>query len=320
MTNGTFLKDAPNCFIWDWNYLLSNHTKIDNDYCGLREDYQIDDTTSLPNAAANGLHGPKFFQFVLDAIDNYTEYLAPDVKSINYQNPLELGTAQQVLIKFKDMYKVNSCLIEVYGANKTMTNSTNRDFQYEWTLPSLGTYEHKIFYNDTSGNSNNTWANFTVVDTLPPKVLELNFSNPISFGGSQNITIKLSDPSGIQKPYIQILSNNITMNISGTFYYYAFTPNFFGNARHKIFANDSLGNWNSTWVNYTIIIPESKEEDEDDESDDEEGFILIPFGYFYLLFILLGVLSLIIHEKRVLIKNGKITINLKGLIIGITQT
>ena len=69
----------------------------------------------------------------------------------------------------------------------------------------------------------------------------------------------------------------------------------------------SYNNIGSTWSNELIInvqfpsVSDDDGDDDDDSSSDSEA--AIPFGNYYLLYLLLGVLSLIIISKRKVIKN-----------------
>ena len=69
----------------------------------------------------------------------------------------------------------------------------------------------------------------------------------------------------------------------------------------------SYNNIGTTWSNELLItvqfpsVSDDGDDDDDDSSSDSEA--AIPFGNYYVLYLLLGVLSLIIISKRKVIKN-----------------
>ena len=101
MTNGTFLEGHSNCFVWDWNYLLSNHTPSSDDYCGLREDYQIIEyEDSHPNYLANSQHGQLFVNFTLSAINNYSISLSCPSCPLTTNDDDNAGDSNNATISF----------------------------------------------------------------------------------------------------------------------------------------------------------------------------------------------------------------------------
>ena len=68
----------------------------------------------------------------------------------------------------------------------------------------------------------------------------------------------------------------------------------------------SYNNTGSTWSNellITVQFPSVSDDGDDDDDSSSDSEAAIPFGNYYVLYLLLGVLSLIIISKRKVIKN-----------------
>ncbi|MHA2049845.1 MAG: DUF2341 domain-containing protein [Promethearchaeota archaeon] len=86
-------------------------------------------------------------------------------------DPLELGDNQIIRIDIYDFAGINQSLIELEGANYSMTNIYGETWQYDlWTPNDWIVHQYTIYMEDKSGNWDYIIANITVQDTTPPSL------------------------------------------------------------------------------------------------------------------------------------------------------
>lgn len=257
ITNGTFVEGHPNCFVWDWNYLLSNHTPTSNDYCGLREDYQIDNTNSHPNSIANSRHGPIFVQFVLDAIDTFEQS----------QNPSFSNEQQDFTMVQGDIFKsltwtptdpnsnYDSYWIQRNGTRISSGGWDGSQIKYS-NLQSLtpSTYNFTCFVNNTNGYESQSSTIVSVVANQIPQITQVSANNSINIGTINfSLIWEASDSNGnshrywIERNQIQIA--NGTWSNSGNITYIEIDLLAIGTYNYTCFVNDT-----SQTQNYSTII------------------------------------------------------------------
>ncbi len=169
-----------------------------------------------------------------------------------------------------------------------------------------GTYYFRmVSYN----NIGSTWSNELLINIeLPPGAFELdtNITLPDTDGmfwlnwsesiGADNYSIYWSTSPNVDDGdtlYVDDLVNGtmfINGFLSGTYY----------------FRMVSYNNTGSTWSNellITVQFPSVSDDGDDDDDSSSDSEAAIPFGNYYVLYLLLGVLSLIIISKRKVIKN-----------------
>ncbi|MFX1529035.1 MAG: DUF2341 domain-containing protein [Promethearchaeota archaeon] len=140
-------------------------------------------------------------------------------------DPLELGDTVIIRIDNYDYAGINQSLIEIEGANHSMTNIYGDTWQYDSWIPNNWIlYQYKIYIEDMSGNWNSMTANITVQDTLPP-LPPVFTNNPV--GEVSGIIVfdwlDGSDPSGISY-YILIIDNEIDpLTTPGYVYFFNIT-------------------------------------------------------------------------------------------------
>ncbi len=144
---------------------------------------------------------------------------------------------------------LDTCLLEWNGVNESVSVSGRYCYQNKTGL-SDADYWFKVWGNDSQGNSSGTemrlvTINTTVVDTTPPNI-QYTIQPKLAVNGSNvSLRINASDPSGVDKTWINItlpdstwqtiyLQNDVPINYT--------TTSLIGRYNVTFFANDTLGN------------------------------------------------------------------------------
>jgi len=169
-------------------------------------------------------------------------------------DPMELGNTFLVQANITDNYLIDEVLIELLGANHSMTNIGGDIWEYSWEPSSAGTYPYTIWVNDTAGNSD--WIDDAVdVQAIAvPSMSDLSESaDPLELGNILTIQINITDLSGIDTVLMDLQGINHSMsNVGGDIWEFVWTPSSIGFYPYTIWANDTLGNMNSTSDDITV--------------------------------------------------------------------
>ncbi len=164
------------------------------------------------------------------------------------EDPIEFGDILTIQINATDPDEVNTTLLEILGANYTMTHVGGETWEYNWTSTSLGFISYTIWSND----SNNNWGSYsdsiTVRDTTAPSVFALYESdNFLEAGNILTVQINATDLVGVDSVLFDILGVNHTMtNIEGNKWEYKWTSSSISIIPYTIWAKDTSNNLNST--------------------------------------------------------------------------
>ncbi len=144
---------------------------------------------------------------------------------------------------------LEACLLEWNGLNESISVS-GRYCSSNKTGLNDGDYWFRVWGNDSLGNSSGTGMrlvtiNTTVVDTAPPNIQYTIQPNIIVNGSNVSLMIDASDPSGVDRTWLNItlpdstyqtidLQNGVAINYT--------TTSLIGRYNITFFANDTLGN------------------------------------------------------------------------------
>jgi len=142
--------------------------------------------------------------------------------------------------------------VNLYSGSEMIANGTSPLYlMINTSSLSIGVYTISAIFN---GSENYSWSfdshQLTVVDTVGPSISATEI-NPIGYGNIQNVTATVTDTNGVDTVLIELSQENHTMNPG---YCYSWTPpELPGETVHyKIYASDSLGNWNSYEASFLI--------------------------------------------------------------------
>ncbi|MHA2281378.1 MAG: lamin tail domain-containing protein [Promethearchaeota archaeon] len=172
-------------------------------------------------------------------------------------DPLELGDTEIISINVYDESGISQVLIEIEGANYTMTNIGGDTWQYdEWIPSTTGTYFYSIYMGDLNNNWNSITNSIIVIGTNPPSYSDLfESADPLELGDTEIISINVYDESGINQVLIEIEGANYTMtNIGGdTWQYDTWIPLSIGIYFYTVYMEDIDGNWNLTSDSIKVV-------------------------------------------------------------------
>ncbi|MFW9826514.1 MAG: hypothetical protein ACFFEY_02720 [Candidatus Thorarchaeota archaeon] len=168
---------------------------------------------------------------------------------IESADPLPLGQNQTISINVYDSpgSGVKDVFLEYYNINHTMNFIGFNTWRWSnWKPLSIGNFNYTIYMVDNNDNTNVTSGSFTVFITEGPTIENLSKSaDPLELGQLETIQADVIDTEGVSKVIIEIDGLNYTMtNIGGKRYEYTWKPEITGTEIFKIYANDSLNNWN----------------------------------------------------------------------------
>ncbi|MBX4196412.1 hypothetical protein KW805_02390 [Candidatus Pacearchaeota archaeon] len=145
--------------------------------------------------------------------------------------------------------------------NRTMSSVNNLSFNATNASIADGNYTALFYANDTNGNMNSTSVSFRV-DSTPPAFSGVQTNVPSAYSSNLSFfTINWTDASSLQAVLFEANFSGMTFNrtmyrISGNQYGFNMTLPA-GILYWRSYANDSLGNMNSTQIN-TFFIPKAE--------------------------------------------------------------
>ncbi len=179
------------------------------------------------------------------------------------ENPLELGNNEIISIDVFDDLGILEVIFEIelgpININFTMVNISANKWQNDtWTPLDTGDYDYTIHIRDIGNNWNTTACGIIQVqDTIKPEYSDLEESaDPLTLGNIENITILITDISGIEQVLIEIGGINYSMrNIAGTDMWCndSWTPTTTGYHTYTIYMKDYNNNWNSVSEQIFVI-------------------------------------------------------------------
>jgi hypothetical protein len=178
---------------------------------------------------------------------------------------------------------------EFFGNNSTDING-NASLIWDTTPESLGTYNWKCNITDNSTQFYNvsieeSTATLTLQDVISPNITDTNLlpTPPIAeirsiYSSGENITIQanITDDIGVSYVWAEITLPNTTkvnvsmLNVVGNTYRGNYTPEIGGEHNVTIFANDTSGNVNSSYVGTFVAYNQTTAYVE------QEQYIIIP--------------------------------------------
>jgi len=183
------------------------------------------------------------------------DIISPSLSNLNESaDPIELGDTFIVKINITDNYQIDKVLIEILSTNYTMTNIDGELWQYVWVPSSPGNFAYTIWVNDTTGNLNWIDDDVTVENVAVPSMIDLDESaDPLELGNTETIQINITDLSGIDTVLFELQGINYSMSYIGNdIWEYIWNPSLTGFYPYTIWANDTLGNMNSTSDDITV--------------------------------------------------------------------
>ncbi|MHA1884773.1 MAG: hypothetical protein ACW96S_06970, partial [Promethearchaeota archaeon] len=168
---------------------------------------------------------------------------------IESADPLPLGQNETISIEVYDSpgSGVKEVLLEYEGANHTMIFVGFDTWRWSnWQPLSVGTLNYTVYMIDNSDNLNKTSGSIEVIISSGPTIQNLSESaDPLEFGEIFTVQIDVSDNDGVSDVFIEIGGFNYTMTyLGGNKYNYSWRPSSTGTKLFKIYANDTLNNWN----------------------------------------------------------------------------
>jgi hypothetical protein len=168
---------------------------------------------------------------------------------IESADPLPLGQNETISIEVYDSpgSGVKDVFLEYENNNHTMIFIGLNTWSWSnWMPTSIGTFNYSIYMMDNSDNLNKTTGSIEVIVSTGPTIQNLSKSaDPLELGQTEIIQVDISDSDGLGKVIIEVGGFNYTMtNIGGIRYENAWKPETIGTKLFKIYANDSLNNWN----------------------------------------------------------------------------
>jgi len=179
-----------------------------------------------------------------------SDSIAPKYSNlIESADPLPLGQNETISIEVFDSpgSGVKDVLIEYDGNNHTMIFIGLNTWRWSnWKPTSVGIFNYFIYMVDNSNNVNITGGSIEVIISTGPTIQNLSKSaDPLEFGQLETIQVDVDDADGVSIVLIEIEGLNHTMvNIGGIRYEFTWKPDSTGIKLFKIYANDSLNNWN----------------------------------------------------------------------------
>ncbi|MFW9823248.1 MAG: hypothetical protein ACFFE4_09950, partial [Candidatus Thorarchaeota archaeon] len=168
---------------------------------------------------------------------------------IESADPLPLGQNVTISLEVYDSpgSGVKNVFLEYDNVNHTMSFIGLDTWRWSnWKPNSVGIYNYSVYMIDNSDNVNLTFGAIEVIISTGPTIQNLSkSSDPLELGQMETIQADINDIDGVSKVFIEIEGFNYTMaNIGGNKYEYSWTPDIIGTKLFKIYANDSLNNWN----------------------------------------------------------------------------
>ncbi len=194
--------------------------------------------------------------------------LEPEIDNISASpDPQEPGRYVNITADITDNHQLDEVWVNITGPNGTYQNvSMNSGLEDGWYHNSTyyvpGSYEYRIWANDTSNNRNrSTGQTFEINDTISPKISDVKaVPNVQVIGEYVNITANITDNHKLKKVKVDIYypggnHQNVSMDKGpGDRWYYNETYTELGTYDYTIWANDTSKNWNtSSGHDFTIM-------------------------------------------------------------------
>ncbi|MFX1455670.1 MAG: DUF2341 domain-containing protein [Promethearchaeota archaeon] len=178
---------------------------------------------------------------------------------IESADPLQLGQNETINIKVYDSpgSGVNQVLLEYDSSNHTMVFIGGNTWSWsKWKPISSGSHSYTIYMQDMENNWNMTSETIEVVSTTAPVIENLTKSpETLELGNNITIFVDVDDnETFVSTVLIELENVNYTMSSPvGTTYNFTWTRSWAGTIIFKIYANDSVGNWNSLTNSFDIV-------------------------------------------------------------------
>ena len=203
-----------------------------------------------------------------------------DIKLTKSADPLELGKAETITIKFADDSLVKLVLIEFDKTNHSMFSISDKKWRYvDWIPSTIGVFPFIIWFQDNLGKWSYIKDSIQVIDTKPPDFYDLVANTDISEVGEPiTISLKIVDPSGIKEVLLEFEYFNYSINYVGNDIWQcnSLIPNKTGEYYYKIYIQDNANNWREIDGSFSILVPDSA----------QNPFILPPIFFFIISSIL----------------------------------
>ncbi len=190
-------------------------------------------------------------------IEYYYDISTPYFVSTNYSAQVEYGTDQHFYAVLEDNFAIDTCLLEIDGANITMDRAEDKEFFLDYSAEQ-GPRTFKLYFNDSAGHKNNTdYFDFFVNDTRAPLVTAIHYSPNTTEWIDPNATIVVSagiyEAGSLNSVILefgesQALLNSINMTNIGGNYQANFTPQNQATYFFRVYAQDEFGNYNTSAI------------------------------------------------------------------------
>jgi len=211
------------------------------------------------NDTSNNWNNSGIFNFTI--IDD----ILPEITNVTDQpDPQEYAGYVNITCDVTDNLNVSSVWINITGiGNYSMTSGTGNEYYYNTTYSQLGTFNYKVWANDSFNNWNSsTQYNFTVRDTTLPTMSGLSVaSDTTQFEGYMNVTVTVTDNVAVYTVKLNTTYPNGThqntsmVHGAGNLWYLNQTYNVSGNYTFTVWANDTSDNWNYSVTYYDFVLP-----------------------------------------------------------------
>jgi beta propeller repeat protein len=236
------------------------------------------------NATYSILGNHNFTIWAKDAGSNWTsssgsfsiqDMTKPSISDILYPSSREVYEDVQISAEIVDNYELNNVWINITNpntewANNTMDKGLGDTYYFTQSYAIIGSYSFTIWTKDSSDNWNKSQGLFSIKDTSPPSISNLNIlPNAQEIYGNVNISATVTDNYALSEVSINILKpdatwSNETMSKSGNKFYYNRSYDILGPHSFTIWTNDTSNNWHSSSgafliqdsaVPYSSVIP-----------------------------------------------------------------
>jgi outer membrane protein assembly factor BamB len=173
----------------------------------------------------------------------------PRVAIISPQNATYPTSTIQINVSARDPSGVSSVIAEIDGSTNVTLNFSGG--YYIGTTPALadGSHSIRIYANDSFGNINASEVVYFSVDTTPPRIVVAYNPSPVEYGSEANLTFNITE---LHPATVKIWRND-TLLYEGSYaggvpFNVSVATNQLGWWNYTVYANDILGNANSTTV------------------------------------------------------------------------
>jgi hypothetical protein len=225
------------------------------------------------NDTYNDLGGYSYTVWANDTSDNWNSagpgtFTIQDTNGPEFSNlddtpdPQEFGDFVNISVDVTDDVGVDEVWVNITSpsggsTNVSMSKGIGDQWFYNTSYSELGSFSYTVWANDTSDNWNSTGpGSFIIQDTTGPDISNLiDTPDPQQMGGDVNITVDVTDVSGVDEVWINITypngtSINISMNpgIADEWYFNSSFADA-GTYSYIVWTNDTNNNWNFSGPN-----------------------------------------------------------------------